>query len=185
MNASRVKMALVCAMAVVTAGCPSVDSLTSTTAAKPTFPAVMVTATWAGGVTGLPTDVKTVAPTNYTGALCPATALKLQNHVHDYDLQFGSGSTALVITNNCTVGFFVAVCQASGSGGVATGLPTCATDPRQTPSNQMIVTHVGTTPNPIAQTGVNLTVVIQYCSTTTAFNFGSVSGAAQTDCVGQ
>ncbi len=184
MLARRLKTLGIGSMMFALCACPKLDSVTGAST-TPTFQAVMITASLSGGATGLPIDVKSVAPTNYTGALCPATSLKLMNHSHDYDLQFGTGSTALVITNNCTAGIWAAICQASGSGGTSTGLPTCATDPRKSSSSQLYITRLGSTPQPVGQTGVNLTVVIQYCSTTTTFNLGSVSSANSTDCVPQ
>lgn len=174
-------LACVIAASVVLTACPSVDSITAP--AKDTFPAVMITATWSGGATGAPIDVKSVSPTTYTGSLCPASSLLMLNHSHNYDQQFGTGSTALVLTSNCTVGYFAAICAAAGSGGTATTLPTCAIDPRKSTANQLLITRLGKTPNPVGQTGVALTVVIQYCSTTTSFNLGTVSGANSTDCV--
>jgi hypothetical protein len=183
MLAIKKRLACVIAASVLLSGCPSLDAITAP-AAKDTFPTVMITATWSGGATGAPIDVKSVTPTTYTGSLCPANSLLMLNHSHNYDGQFGTGSTALVLTNNCTVGYFAAICVASGSGGTATNLPTCAIDPRKSTSNQLFITRLSpSSPNPVGQTGVALTVVIQYCSTTTTFNLGTVSSANSTDCV--
>ncbi len=177
------RLACIIAASAVLSGCPSVDSLTAPTA-KDTFPAVMITASWSGGATGAPIDVKSVTPTSYTGSVCPASSLLMLNHSHNYDGQFGTGSTALVLTSNCSVGYFAAICAAAGSGGTATTLPTCATDPRKSSANQLLITRLGpSSPNPVGQTGVALTVVIQYCSTATSFNLGTVAGANSTDCV--
>jgi hypothetical protein len=183
MLAIKKRLTCVIATSVLLSGCPSLDAITAP-AAKDTFPTVMITATWSGGATGAPIDVKSVTPTTYTGSLCPANSLLMLNHSHNYDGQFGTGSTALVLTNNCTVGYFAAICVASGSGGTATNLPTCAIDPRKSTSNQLFITRLSpSSPNPVGQTGVALTVVIQYCSTTTTFNLGTVSSANSTDCV--
>ncbi|HVZ48794.1 MAG TPA: hypothetical protein VG916_08430 [Gemmatimonadaceae bacterium] len=169
--------------AVAAIGCPDLSSITDTSTSG--FQAVMITATWSGGATGAPIDVKSVTPTSYDGALCPASSLKMANHSHDYDGIFGTGSSDLVLTNNCTTGYFAAICVASGSGGGGTDLPTCATDPRKSSPDQLYFTRLSPgSPNPVGTTGVNLTVVIQYCSTTTSIK-AFVSNAASTDCVAQ
>ncbi len=147
------------------------------------YQSASITATWLGGATGMPLQSKSFFPSTYSGSLCPATSIELENHSGTYTQIFGDVNI-LVLVGHCTVGIDIAMCAAAGSGGGATDLPTCSTDPTQTPESNLYFTHVSpNSPNPVGTTPVNLTVVVFWCSGGSSFNLGQKSSAASTDCI--
>lgn len=151
---------------------------------KKTFKAVWINANWQGGRTGTPLEVKNVTPDTGVGMLCPAEALVLENHVSYHAMD----PTKLWITNKCDHAISeVAVCMtASGSGGAAEFLRTCAVDPRETPADNLDIHHIGAIgsgPELYGDTPVDLDISVFYCSTGSHMNFGEVKYISPTDCV--
>lgn len=192
MSAQR-RWVVSCLACIGLSGCDALKTLTETeTPAADTrrsFPAVWIGASWNSGKTGLPLTARSVFPTSYFGSLCPTSAIVLENHTTKYAAYpFGD---ILLIGNNCTVAVYVAVCRTAGSGGLPSpSIPTCATDPRQTPGLSFNIKRLGPTstafPQPFGDTPLALDVELFYCGAGSDFNF-SVSkpkaGAAPTDCV--
>ena len=187
-----------CSLAVVAASlvlssCSAVGDLTSTTPDKRTYKAVWVNASWSGGRTGTPLSSKAVDPVTFFGSLCPARVLLLENHPSQY--AFYPFGTEFVARNTCTVAIYVAYCRTAGSGGGSADVPTCAVDPRETSISNVKFLRIGTTSTPALlalTTPVNFDVNVFWCSDNAGqpapnygFNFGSVKGASQLDCVEQ
>lgn len=103
-----------------TTGSGGGGGLTTTT---PTY----ITASWTGGAHGDPTDRTDVEATEFTGLLCPASAIDLQNYINNFN--------GLTIINNCSISVTLALCVAKGSlDQPENGLNQCATDPFDTPA---------------------------------------------------
>ena len=164
------------------AGCSGITDALSAPS-KSTYKSVWINATWTGGRTGTPLESKTDSPTSFTGSLCPANALLLENHTTRY-AAFPNGDI-LIVTSNCTIVIdYVAICRTAGSGSTAAVIPVCATDPRQTPASNLNIHRLGRgTPDPWGTTSVNLDINVFYCAQGSHFNFGELSGKAPTDCV--
>lgn len=148
-----------------------------------TFKSVWITASWSGGRTGTPLNSRAVSPTTYVGSLCPAAALLLENHTTRYAaFPFGD---ILIITNNCTSFIYeVAVCRTAGSGGVASALPLCAVDPRETLASHLDIQRIGSgSHQPYGTTPIDLDISIFYCSQGSHLNLGQIPGKSPTDCV--
>lgn len=184
-STSTRKLGLAAALLAVTTGCTSFDSLVAPTESRQSFAAVWVSASWSGGRTGTPLESRGVFPTTYVGALCPASSLRLENHVTTYSA-FPLGD-ALILTNLCGNVLYVAVCRTSGASGGGATIPVCATDPRQTPRSNLNVYRLSPgIAQPVGTTSVNLSVEVFWCGTGSDFNFSVAtpkSGAAPTDCV--
>ena len=182
----RKKFAALSALLIVLqlAGCKSLtDSLAAGTTTKRTYPSIWINASWSGGRTGTPLDVKAVTPNNIVGSYCPATSIQLYNHTTKFPpFPLGDG---LILYSNCSAFILeAAVCATAGSGGGNGSLPICAVDPRQTPSNSVEINPLSTqSPMPYGATGVNLSINVFYCAAGSSLNFGQVASAAPTDCV--
>jgi hypothetical protein len=128
-------------------------------------------------------QTKSFFPSTYSGSLCPVTSIEFENHSGLYTEIFGDDNT-LVLVGHCSVGIEIAICAAAGSGVGSSALPSCSTDPTQTPQSNLFFTHISpNSPNPVGTTPVNLTVVVFWCSSGSSFNLGQKSGAASTDCI--
>jgi hypothetical protein len=170
------------ALALVTlAACSGLTDALSPT--KSTYKSVWINASWSGGRTGTPLASTADSPVDYVGSLCPANALLLENHTTRY-AAFPNGDI-LIVTNNCTIPIeYVAICRTAGSGGSASSIPVCATDPRQTPVSNFNVHRLGRgSPDPWGTTSLNLDINVFYCAQSSHLNFGEISGKPPTDCV--
>lgn len=149
-----------------------------------TFQAVWVSASWRGGATGGPTNSRGIDPPAGTvsGRLCLANQVRLENHPSPgtfFDNQF-------VMTNSCGRPLTIAYCRTAGSGGGASAIPVCATDPRQTPRSNVSTRTLGSARTALGESPANLDVNVFWCSDTTQLNAlraTPVRGAAAMDCV--
>lgn len=148
------------------------------------FPATWVSASWIGGATGTPLSSRGIDPASPFGNLCPANSLTLKNHQGG---SFFHADDSLFATNTgCSFAMTtVAFCRTSGSGGGASDIPICATDPRETPFSNLTImavsrlgvgTWIGTTP-------INFDVNVLWCSDQSFMNFGNVPSLGQTECI--
>jgi hypothetical protein len=154
---------------------------------KRTFPAVWITASWSGGRTGTPLSSRGIDPLTHFGTLCLANSITLKNHPDPEGSFFHSDDSLFATNTGCSAAMTtVAFCRTSGSGGGASSIPICATDPRETPLDNLRVvavsragvgTFIGTTP-------INFDVNVFWCSDTSTFNFDRrVRGLPLTECV--
>jgi hypothetical protein len=115
--------AILLAVALPSCGGGGGGGITTTT---PTY----ITASWSGGATGEPTDRTDVEATEFTGLMCPANAIDLQNYINNFN--------GLTIINNCSISVTLAMCVAKGSlPQPENGLSQCATDPFDTPATDL------------------------------------------------
>ena len=163
-----------------------------------TFKAAWVHASWVGGRTGTPLSSRGIDPVPSTviGRMCPVNALTLENHPTRYpaylDLITDEPRPLLVGRINCSLTpLRAAMCRTAGSGGGASDVPICATDPVQTPLSNVKLVDILSTPGvpPIlaSQTPRNFDVNILWCSDRADLNVMQgtrfVRGVAPLDCV--
>src|SRR5512140_1632331 len=83
--------------------CKSItDALNASTASNlKTYPPIWINASWQGGRTGTPLQVKSVIPPTLTGAYCPPNAIDMENHLQTSQYYARGWENSLTITNNC------------------------------------------------------------------------------------
>ncbi|MBI3402476.1 MAG: fibronectin type III domain-containing protein [Acidobacteria bacterium] len=160
---------------------------TTTTTGKRTFPAVWVSASWIGGRTGTPLSSRGIDPTTHFGTLCLANSITLKNHPDPNGSYFHSDDSLFALNTGCSAPMTtVAFCRTSGSGGGASSIPICATDPRETPLSNLGITAVGRSGAGtwIGTTPINFDVNVFWCSDQSTFNYDRrVPGKPLLECV--
>ncbi len=85
-----------------------------------------IAASWSGGAKGPPTDRRDEEAEEWTGSICPASSLILENYTDEF--------AGLHLINRCTQTISYAACVSKGSlPQPQYGLEECATDPFETP----------------------------------------------------
>jgi hypothetical protein len=119
-----------------------------------------ITASWTGGAHGDPTDRTDVEATEFSGQMCPASAIDLQNWINN--------SNVLTMINNCSISVTLAMCVAKGSLPQPDigGLNQCATDPFDTPAADLKYNTIlgGPGAEDYRNTTENLSLVVFFCS---------------------
>src|SRR5262245_13500543 len=129
------------ALVVVTVACglfvASCSKLTEPTDVLKTYRSVWINASWTGGRTGPPLNVKTDGPGSFSGSYCPPSALILENHSTRFKNIWSWADQTLVFKNTCTAPVEMAACVSAGTGGNSSEFPVCNTDPRTTPLSRL------------------------------------------------
>jgi hypothetical protein len=156
-----------------------------------TYKSAWLNASWIGGRTGSPSNVKADYPAAWSGYLCGGSSLRLENHNPAFEnIWFGSTQSLLII-NNCGRRIdSIMACVTAGSGGGGP-FPTCDVDPRTTPLGRL--RDLGGLGTSAGASGfgnlygtlspVNLDLNLFWCGDGAVFTNGTVPGLKVTDCV--
>lgn len=101
---------------------------TTTNGVSGGFTPTRIVASWTGGAAGPPNDRTDTEATDFTGPMCPASAIRFENQ---------TDGAVLTLINDCTATVTLYVCQTKGGLEQPNlGLEECAEDPLKTPLSQ-------------------------------------------------